>query len=185
MLRSLFALSLAAAVGLLGFAASAPVAAVAAPAPVNVAIVTNLGTIDVVLDPVHAPITTKNFLKLVDSKFYSGGTFFRAIPGFVIQGGNKTKETDKDKMIPLEAPLKTGVLNVDGAIAMARTNDPNSATSEFFIDDGAQPRLDSMGYAAFGHVTKNLELVGKIARGPVDGDQLVTPVKILRIERLP
>jgi peptidyl-prolyl cis-trans isomerase A (cyclophilin A) len=183
--RSSFALSLAAAIALLGSVATAPAPARAAAAPVNVAIVTDLGTIDVVLDPVHAPITTKNFLKLVDGKFYTGGTFFRAIPGFVIQGGNKSKETPSDQMIRLEAPLKTGVLNVDGAIAMARTNDPNSATSEFFIDDGAQPRLDSMGYAAFGHVTKNLELVRKIARGPVDGDQLVTPVKILRIVRLP
>jgi peptidyl-prolyl cis-trans isomerase A (cyclophilin A) len=183
MRRSLFALSFAVAAA--SFGSYAPQPAAAAGRPPAVAIVTNLGTIDVVLDPVHAPITTKNFLKLVDRKFYTGGTFFRAIPGFVIQGGNKAKESPSDTMIPLESPFKTGVLNVDGAIAMARTSDPNSATSEFFIDDGAQPRLDSMGYAAFGHVTKNMDLVRKIAHGPVDGDQLLTPVKIIRITRLP
>ncbi len=166
-----------------------PLAAAAAPAAPQVAIVTTAGTIDVVLDPVHAPITTKNFLDLVDHKFYDGGTFFRAIPGFVIQGGNKTRETDHDKMIPLETPLKTGVKNLDGSIAMARTSDPNSATSEFFLDDGDQARLDGApgepGYAAFGHVTKNMDLVRKIARLPVAGDQLVAPVKIISIRRIP
>jgi cyclophilin family peptidyl-prolyl cis-trans isomerase len=157
--------------------------------PVNIAIVTNLGTIDVALDPEHAPVTVKNFLHLVDTKFFDGGTFFRAVPGFVIQGGNKTREKDNDPTIPLESPLKTGVKNVDGAIAMARTPDPNSASSEFFLDDGDQARLDGSasepGYAAFGHVTKNMELVRQIARMPAPGQMLVTPVKIIRIRRVP
>lgn len=157
----------------------------AASGPPQIAIVTSLGTIDVVLDPVHAPITTKNFLRLVDRKFFDGGTFFRAIPGFVIQGGNKARETDHDQMIPLESPDKTGLRNVDGAIAMARTSEPNSATSEFFIDDGAQPRLDEPpGYAAFGHVTKNMDLVRKIARLPAQDQMLLQPVKIIRIRRI-
>jgi peptidyl-prolyl cis-trans isomerase A (cyclophilin A) len=157
----------------------------AAPRTVPLAIVTNLGTIDVALDPVHAPITTKNFLRLVDRKFFDGGTFFRAIPGFVIQGGNKARETDHDPMIPLESPAKTGLLNVDGALSMARTPDPNSASSEFFIDDGAQSRLDEPpGYAVFGHVTKNMELVRKIARLPGQDEMLTQPVKIIRIRRI-
>src|ERR1700761_1702250 len=113
--------------------ASAGAAAPAAAAPVNIEIVTTMGTIDVTLDPVHAPVTVKNFLHYVDTKFYDGGTFFRAIPDFVIQGGNKPKERDSDKMIPLESPLKTGIKNVDGAIAMARTSDPNTASSEFYL----------------------------------------------------
>lgn len=162
-----------------------PLPARAASDPPRIAIVTSLGTIDVVLDPVHAPITTKNFLRLVDRKFFDGGTFFRAIPGFVIQGGNKARETDRDQMIPLESPAKTGLRNVDGAIAMARTSEPNSATSEFFIDDGDQPRLDEPpGYAAFGHVTKNMDLVRKIARLPAQDQMLLQPVKIIRIRRI-
>jgi peptidyl-prolyl cis-trans isomerase A (cyclophilin A) len=168
--------------------AAAPPAAQAQTRPVTVAIVTSLGTIDVVLDAVDAPITTKNFLNLVDRKFYDGGTFFRAVPSFVIQGGNKSRETDHDKTIKLESPLKTGVRNVDGAISMARTPDPDSATSEFFLDDGDQARLDGgpgePGYAAFGHVTKNMELVRKIARMPAQGQALLEPVKIIRIQRI-
>jgi peptidyl-prolyl cis-trans isomerase A (cyclophilin A) len=168
-----------------GTQAASPPPARAASGPPHIAIVTSLGTIDVELDPVHAPVTTKSFLHLVDGKFFDGGTFFRSVPGFVIQGGNKTRESDRDVTIPLEAPAKTGVHNVDGAIAMARTSDPNSATSEFFIDDGDQPRLDEPpGYAAFGHVTKNMDLVRKIARLPAQDQMLLEPVKIIRIRRI-
>jgi len=182
-------------------ASPAAVAAVASEAPQTVAavvappagspkvrIVTTAGTIVVVLDQAHAPKTVANFLKYVDSKFYDGGTFFRAIVGFVIQGGNKTRESPNDHPIPLEDPKVTGVRNVDGAIAMARTSDPDSATSEFFIDDGAQTSLDgapgSPGYAAFGRVTSGMAVVHKIVHLPVNGDQLVTPVTIVKIERV-
>jgi peptidyl-prolyl cis-trans isomerase A (cyclophilin A) len=157
-------------------------------AGIQIAIVTNQGTINVALDPVHAPVTTKNFLHYVDVKFYDGGTFFRAIPGFVIQGGNKSRELPNDRPIVLEAPIKTGVRNTDGAISMARTSDPNSATSEFFICDGDQARLDGgmdqPGYAAFGHVTSGMDIVRKIAREPAENQMLAAPVKILKIYRL-
>ena len=156
---------------------------------VKVAIVTNLGTIEVALDPVRAPVTVKNFLRHVDQKFYDGGTFFRAVPSFMIQGGDKARESDRDKTIPLESPLKTGLRNVDGAISMARRPDPDSADSEFFICDGDQPRLDGSpgqpGYAAFGHVIKNMDLVRRIARLPASGEMLVQPVTIVRIRRVP
>jgi peptidyl-prolyl cis-trans isomerase A (cyclophilin A) len=181
--------ALAAVTALASMLAAAPLTARAASTDVTVAIVTSVGTIDVVLDPVHAPITTKNFLGLIDRKFYDGGTFFRAIPGFVIQGGDKPRETDRDATIPLETPLKTGLLNVDGAISMARTSNPDSATSEFFICDGAQPALDGApgqpGYAVFGHVTKNMDLVRKIARLPGQSQMLLEPVKIISIHRVP
>jgi len=161
----------------------------AAQSEVRIAIVTTLGTIEVALDPEHAPVTTKNFLHDVDAKFYDDGTFFRAIPGFVIQGGNKTREHDNDPTIRLESPLKTGLKNVDGAISMARTPDPDSASSEFFICDGDQPALDGTnardGYAAFGHVTKNMELVRRIARLPADQQLLLKPVRIISVRRLP
>jgi peptidyl-prolyl cis-trans isomerase A (cyclophilin A) len=180
---------LVAALACAGGLATGPQPAGAADAGVNIAIVTNLGTIDAVLDPVHAPITTKNFLRLIDAKFFDGGTFFRAVPSFVIQGGNKTREKDNDPAIPLETPSKTGIKNTDGALSMARTSEPNSATSEFFICDGDQAALDGSGaqpgYAAFGHVTKNMELVRQIARMPAPGQMLTTPVRILRVRRLP
>jgi cyclophilin family peptidyl-prolyl cis-trans isomerase len=154
----------------------------------RVRIVTTAGAIVVELDPKRAPKTAANFLHLVDTKFYNGGTFFRAIPKFVIQGGNKQREAPTDSTIKLEDPKDTGVKNVDGAIAMARTTDPDSASSEFFIDDGAQPSLDAPpgqpGYAAFGHVVSGMSVVRAIARLPVNGDQLITPVQIIRMERV-
>jgi peptidyl-prolyl cis-trans isomerase A (cyclophilin A) len=166
----------------------ASAAATPTPSAVKVAIVTDRGTIEVALDPVHAPITVKNFLHYVDMKFYDGGTFFRAVPNFVIQGGNKSREAPADPHIALENSTKTGLHNIDGAISMARTSDPNSATSEFFICDGAQAELDPSergpGYAAFGFVTKNMALVRQIARMPASGEMLLTPVKIIRIYRI-
>jgi cyclophilin family peptidyl-prolyl cis-trans isomerase len=151
-------------------------------------IVTTDGTIIVALDPVHAPKTVANFLHYVDGKFYNGGTFFRAIPGFVIQGGDKPKESPSDPKLTLEDSNTTGLKNVDGSIAMARTADPDSATSEFFIDDGAQPSLDGSpsapGYAAFGKVTSGMAVVRKIARLPAQSEYLLTPVKIITIERI-
>jgi peptidyl-prolyl cis-trans isomerase A (cyclophilin A) len=153
----------------------------------KVDIVTTDGTIVATLDPVHAPKTVANFLHYVDTKFYNGGTFFRAVPGFVIQGGNKTKESPSDKPIELEDPQTTGLKNVDGALAMARTSDPNSATSEFFIDIGPQAYLDGgngmPGYAVFGNVVSGMDVVNKIVAGQAASQMLVTPVKILKIER--
>jgi len=187
MQRSPFALLLAAGMTL-GVLTSASAPASAA-GDVTIEIVTSMGTIEAVVDPVHAPVTTKNFLKNVDRKFYFGGSFFRSIPGFVIQGGNKTKETPGDVPIVLEAPIKTGLKNVDGALSMARRNDPNSGTSEFFICDGDQARLDgtdaTSGYAVFGHVTKNMDLVRKIAHLPGQDQYLMNPVTIVRIVRKP
>lgn len=179
LLKSIVALTLA--LSLVG-------SAQAASTDVRIAIVTDRGEIDVALDPVHAPVTVKNFLHYVDGKFYSGGTFFRAIPGFVIQGGNKPHESTSDTPIPLEPPAKTGLRNVDGAISMARTSDPNSAISEFFICDGDQARLDGgasdPGYAAFGHVVKGMDIVRAIARMPASGQMLDKPVRIISISRL-
>jgi peptidyl-prolyl cis-trans isomerase A (cyclophilin A) len=164
--------------------ASVPHPAPAATPEVKVKLFTQAGAIVVVLDPKRAPQTVANFLRYVDARFYNGGTFFRAIPGFVIQGGNKPRETPADPKLALEPPLATGIRNTDGAISMARTSDPNSATSEFFICDGPQARLDvPPGYAAFGHVVSGMDVVRRIARMPVDGDQLEKPVVIYKIVR--
>jgi peptidyl-prolyl cis-trans isomerase A (cyclophilin A) len=184
-LRAALRACLCAALGALLFAS--PATAGAQTQAVTVTILTDKGPIVVALDPVHAPITVKNFLHYVDTKFYNGGTFFRAIPGFVIQGGNKPREKPTDPKIPLEGPVKTGLQNKDGEISMARTSDPDSATSEFFICDGDQPNLDgsmtSPGYAAFGHVVKGMDIVRAIARLPAPGQMLTTPIKIIKITR--
>jgi peptidyl-prolyl cis-trans isomerase A (cyclophilin A) len=156
---------------------------------VPIRIVTSEGTIDVVLDKRRTPKTTANFLRYVTAGFYNGGTFFRAVPGFVIQGGNKPRERATDPKIVLEPPIKTGLRNLDGAISMARTTEPNSATSEFFICDGDQSALDGSmsepGYAAFGHVVAGMDVVRKIAEEPANNQMLLKPVKIVKIVRLP
>ncbi len=152
----------------------------------RVEIVTPEGNIVVSLDATHAPNTVANFLGYVDRKFYDGGSFFRAVPGFVIQGGNQRRERPSDVKIDLEAPAQTGLRNTDGAVAMARTTDPNSATSEFYIDVGDQPTLDQPpGYAAFGHVIKGMDVVRKIVQMPTDQQMLFRPVKIVKIYRVP
>jgi cyclophilin family peptidyl-prolyl cis-trans isomerase len=126
-------------------------------------------------------------LHYVDTKFYNGGTFFRVVPNFVIQGGNRPREKPSDPKIDLETPLSTGILNKDGALAMARTSDPNSATSEFFIDVGDQPFLDGTsatpGYAAFGHVVSGMDVVRKIVSLPAEGQMLVKEIKIVKVVR--
>lgn len=158
-----------------------------AAAGVRIKIITSEGPIVVLLDPVHAPKTVANFLHYVDTKFYNGGSFFRAVPNFVIQGGNRPHEKPDDQKIDLETPLSTGILNKDGAISMARTSDPNSATSEFFICDGDQPFLDGTattpGYAAFGHVISGMNIVHKIANLPVQDQMLLKEIKIIKIVR--
>jgi cyclophilin family peptidyl-prolyl cis-trans isomerase len=169
-------------------APSGAASAAAIPNGPRISIVTSQGTIVVALDPEHAPKTVANYLHYVDKGFFNGGTFFRAIPGFVIQGGNKAKEQPTDPKVELEDPVKTGLQNRDGSIAMARTQDPNSATSEFYIDDGDQPSLDGSmqqpGYAAFGQVVSGMDIVRKIAKLPAQGEMLVKPVQIIRITRV-
>lgn len=135
---------------------------------VNVLIETNYGNITVKLNQRKAPITVKNFLDYVESGFYSKTIFHRVISGFMIQGGGFNKSMDK---LPTSAPIRNeaanGLHNNRGTIAMARTNDPHSASSQFFINLANNNFLDystkSMGYAAFGKVTEGMETVDKIA----------------------
>jgi peptidyl-prolyl cis-trans isomerase A (cyclophilin A) len=166
-----------------------PATAAAAAPRDRVEIDTTLGKIVVVLDRKRAPLTTANFLGYVNRHFYDGGSFFRAVPGFVIQGGNKARERPDDPKLKLETPLDTGIRNTDGAISMARTPDPDSATSEFFICDGPQPALDGgpgqPGYAAFGHVVVGMNVVRAIIRKPAENQLLLQPVRIIRAFRLP
>ena len=172
-------------------------AAPRAAAPVKVAIQTSAGTIVVALDPAHAPVTTKNFLHYVDTHAYDGASFYRTVvaapphPRFieVIQGGLQDKAAGLSP-IPIEPTTKTGLHNTQGTIAMARTADPNSATSEFFIDVGddtvldAQKFRDRAGYAAFGHVVRGYDVVLTIHRAHADGEAITPPVRILHVSRV-
>jgi cyclophilin family peptidyl-prolyl cis-trans isomerase len=130
---------------------------------------TTLGEIELELDGDKAPGTVENFLRYVDEGFYSGTVFHRVINGFMIQGGGFTADLDQKRgHSSIKNEAKNGLSNVRGSIAMARTSDPHSATSQFFInhkdnDNLDHPSFDGWGYAVFGRVTKGIEIVDKIA----------------------
>jgi peptidyl-prolyl cis-trans isomerase A (cyclophilin A) len=140
---------------------------------------TSEGTMEITLDPTHAPITTKNFLAYVDKKFYDGTIFHRVVKGFVAQGGGyDTTGQEKPTDAPIQNEASNGLKNVRGTISMARTNDPNSATSQFFLNfvDNSTGKLDPggfspEGYAVFGKITKGLDVLDKMEAlaGPGDG----------------
>jgi peptidyl-prolyl cis-trans isomerase A (cyclophilin A) len=170
---------------------------------VHVIIETELGKIEVELDAVKAPVTVANFLRYVDAGHYTGGRFHRTVklrPDNqpqntvkieVIQAGvNPEKEKSGWPPIALERTNKTGLKHVDGAISMARDG-PDTATSDFFICIGAQPELDfggrrnpdGQGFAAFGRVTRGMDVVRKIQAAPVEAQKLTPPIKITAINR--
>jgi peptidyl-prolyl cis-trans isomerase A (cyclophilin A) len=126
---------------------------------------TSHGDFVVELNPEKAPITVKNFLSYVDSGYYSGTIFHRVISSFMIQGGGFTPDMNKKAtQAPIVLESKKGLSNLRGTIAMARTNNPNSATSQFFINVVNNRNLDSYGggYAVFGKVISGMETVDKI-----------------------
>ena len=134
--------------------------------------VTNFGKIVVELFTEVAPITVKNFLSLVDDKFYDGIIFHRVIKGFMIQGGDPKGigiggSKNKIKGEFASNGVKNDLLHTAGVISMARAMDPNSASSQFFIMHKDAPHLDG-NYAAFGVVVKGFEVVDKIANERVD-----------------
>lgn len=164
---------------------------------VDVSIATSLGTFVVRLDVARAPITTANFLRYVDAKAYDDTEFYRTVakkneptaPFEVIQGGLDPKAGNTNPSIKLEPTSVTHLSNTDGAIAMARTNDPNSATTEFFVDLGDARYLDAggplgPGYAVFGHVVRGMAVVRKIHVAPAQGETLLPPVRIITMRRM-
>ncbi|MCE5324728.1 peptidylprolyl isomerase [bacterium] len=128
---------------------------------------TNKGTIKFALYEKDAPITTKNFIELANSKFYDGLTFHRVVPGFVIQGGDPNGDGTggSPNKIKLEVSPKLKH-DAAGVVAMARASDPNSASCQFYITLAAVPYLD-MNYAVFGRVVEGLDVVKKIQIGDV------------------
>ena len=132
---------------------------------------TVFGTITIALDPEKAPISVQNFLKYVRSGHYDGTVFHRVMPGFMIQGGGFTPELEeKPTQGPIKNEAKNGLRNSRGTVAMARTNDPDSADRQFFINLRDNHRLDygigGAGYAVFGQVVEGMDVVDRIAMVP-------------------
>jgi cyclophilin family peptidyl-prolyl cis-trans isomerase len=148
-------------------------AATAAEGPVKVLLSTSMGDITVELDAAKAPVSVKNFQDYVNAGHYNGTVFHRVISTFMIQGGGYTETGyEKPTRNPIKLESQNGLKNVRGTIAMARTNVPDSATSQFFINVKDNPALDypsrdGHGYAVFGKVTAGMDVVDKIKGVPV------------------
>ncbi|MFA5239733.1 MAG: peptidylprolyl isomerase [Phycisphaerae bacterium] len=157
--------------------------------PKKVKLETTMGDIVIELDAKAAPVTVKNFLAYTEEGFFDGTIFHRVIPNFMIQGGGFTSDmAEKETHPPIINEANNGLKNDRGTIAMARTNDPDSATSQFFINHQKNDFLNyagpgKPGYAVFGKVVDGLETVDKIAavatgqKGP-HGDVPVEPIVI-------
>ncbi len=168
---------------------------------VHIVIETRAGFIEADLDSVHAPISVANFLKYVDAKRYDGGRFHRTVTADnqpdnlvkieVIQGGTaRVQGAPGWPAIELERTNVTKITHGDGVLSMARAG-PNTATSDFFITIGPQHELDfggkrnadGQGFAAFGHVTKGVDVVRRIQQSPAKLQNLDPPVEIVSITR--
>jgi peptidyl-prolyl cis-trans isomerase B (cyclophilin B) len=140
----------------------------------RVRLTTNLGEITVELYPEKAPKTVENFLQYVKDGFYDGTVFHRVIEGFMVQGGGFTPDmVQKKTRAPVMNEADNGLRNTVGTLAMARTNDPHSATAQFFINVANNDFLDfrektprAWGYAVFGRVVKGMDVLGKIKSVP-------------------
>lgn len=163
----------------------------------TVTVTTNHGSFVIALDQAKSPKSVENFLRYVDANHYDGTVFHRVIPTFMVQGGGFDQQLEKK---PVQAPIQNeaanGLKNTRGTVAMARTNDPHSATSQFFVNVADNAFLDHQakegagwGYAVFGRVTEGMDVVDKIkgvrtgAAGPFAKDAPVEPVVIQSVRR--
>ena len=152
---------------------------------------TSMGNIEIELFNDKAPISAKNFEDYTKAKFYNGTIFHRVIPGFMVQGGGMTADlVEKPTRPAIQNESSNGLSNKRGTLAMARTNLPHSATSQFFINVVDNNFLDrstnNAGYAVFGQVTKGMDVVDKITKVPTGRagphqDVPKQPVKILSV----
>ncbi len=129
---------------------------------------TSLGDFSIELNTAEAPITCQNFLEYVTSKHFDSTVFHRVIPNFVIQGGGMTADMSQKKTRePIKNESSNGLKNRRGTLSMARTNDPHSATSQFFVNlkDNAflDPGPGNAGYAVFAYVSEGMSVIDKIA----------------------
>lgn len=186
-------------------APAAEASTTAAPATVDVILHTAMGDIRVALETERAPITAANFLRYVDQKRFDNITFYRAVKvgddGMygLVQGGLKGNPKLVLKPIAHESTTVTKLSHLDGTLSMART-DPGTATADFFIVVGDLTTLDASaeggdpGYAAFGKVTKGMDIVHQMlelprsqdaGNGSMKGQMLAEPVKVLTVRRAP
>ena len=152
----------------------------------KVVLSTSLGDIHVTLFADKAPVSAANFLGYVESGFYDGVIFHRVIPGFMIQGGGFDKDMQQKKTRePVINEASNGLRNIRGTLALARTSDPNSATSQFFVNLVDNPFLDHSdrdpGYTVFGEVTSGMEVVDKIAAVATETRQMYENVPVLPV----
>ena len=179
-MQKLISRTLMAALAALSLIAAAPAFAQ------KVKLATSMGDIVVELDAAKAPKSVDNFLQYVKAGHYDGTVFHRVIADFMIQGGGMTADLkEKSTRAPIGLESRNGLNNERGTLAMARTNDPNSATAQFFINvkDNAflnQPQSrDGNGYTVFGKVISGMDVVDKIRAVPTGpGDVPMSPVTI-------
>ncbi len=156
---------------------------------------TNQGDIEIVLFEDQAPVTVANFIQYIDDGHYQGTIFHRVIPNFMIQGGGYDEQfQQKPTRPPIKNEAQNGFKNERGTLAMARTSEIDSATSQFFINLANNSFLDhgqrDFGYAVFGKVTAGMDVVDKIAAlptgaaGPFSKDCPVQPVVIESVQLL-
>ena len=159
---------------------------------INLLMKTNIGEIKLELYPDKAPVTVENFVSYVKDNFFNGLIFHRVINGFMIQGGGFDENLrQKETKAPIKIESDNGLKNDRSTIAMARTNDPNSATSQFFINlvdnnflNFRSPDVTGYGYAVFGKVTDGMDVVDKIATVPTGsfGYMQDVPKYLIQIE---
>ena len=148
-------------------------------------VIRDYGTITVELDEEAAPITVENFINLAKSGFYDGLTFHRIIKGFMMQGGASSEPADTIKGEFSNNGVDNPLAHTRGAISMARTNAPNSASSQFFICHKDSPHLNG-DYACFGYVTSGIEVVDAVCESarPIDGNGKIAADEQPVIERI-
>ena len=155
---------------------------------------TSMGEIEIELEAEKAPVSVKNFLEYVESGYYDGTVFHRVIPGFMIQGGGFNEGLSQKKTrAPIKNEADNGLHNVRGTLAMARTQNVDSATSQFFINHRDNDYLDhgsrDFGYAVFAKVVRGMDVVDQIAQVPTGNRSMMqnvplTPVKIVSAKKL-
>lgn len=165
---------------------------------IRVVVETSSGDFTIALDAARAPKSVENFLRYVDAGHYSGTLFHRVIPGFMVQGGGFDERYEKKPVgAPVENEADNGLPNVRGAVAMARTSDPHSATAQFFVNTVDNAFLNhtaktssGWGYAVFGQVVEGMETVDAIrvvptgSRGQFAKDAPLEPVVIRSVRRV-
>jgi len=156
----------------------------------KVKLTTSLGDIIIKLNPEKAPVSSANFLTYVNEGFYNGTIFHRVIPGFMAQGGGfDTSFNQKEVHAPIKNEADNGLANKRGTLAMARTNVPDSATAQFFINykdneflNYTSPTSSGWGYAVFGEVIEGMDIVDAMAKQPTGnrgGHQDVPKIDII------